>query len=269
MTPNLQCIVDLHTALGELTRVRPTFESPISGVGSVSELESADYCRFMSVVNAFAASVGLHVYPQDWSKVWEYPWVWYHCLSHLPFRSCRILDVGPANRPMPWVCAALGAKVTLLEIHGKWLTLWDEVRSRLDVDIDWQLVVDDHLPFESSSFDVVTSLSVLEHQSDQRTAVTEIGRVLRDGGTCVITADVCETSWGMAYPPYLGQGLTIDQFGDLIWSHEAFDSSTVPFRRWSRDECESFLRWHTNDASDSSSRYIVAGACMTRLPRQH
>jgi ubiquinone/menaquinone biosynthesis C-methylase UbiE len=50
-----------------------------------------------------------------------------------------------------------------------------------------QIILDDRLPFEDSSFDVVTMLAVLEHIENERQILKEIYRVLVPGGKLVIT----------------------------------------------------------------------------------
>ena len=47
--------------------------------------------------------------------------------------------------------------------------------------------LDDRLPFENSSFDVVTMLAVLEHLNQPEAILQEIGRVLRPGGGLILT----------------------------------------------------------------------------------
>lgn len=44
-----------------------------------------------------------------------------------------------------------------------------------------------HLPFPNASFDVVIMTEVIEHLSDIHSAITEIARVLRPGGKCIIS----------------------------------------------------------------------------------
>lgn len=51
------------------------------------------------------------------------------------------------------------------------------------------------LPFASESFDVVTSLDVIEHVQDDRRAVAEISRVLRPGGVMVATVPAFQFLW--------------------------------------------------------------------------
>lgn len=47
--------------------------------------------------------------------------------------------------------------------------------------------LDDSLPFDDNSFDIVTMLAVLEHLSKPAAILDEIGRVLRPGGGLVLT----------------------------------------------------------------------------------
>jgi len=49
------------------------------------------------------------------------------------------------------------------------------------------------LPFRDGAFDGVTSGETLEHLDDDAAAVREIGRVLRDGGSCIATVPALES----------------------------------------------------------------------------
>src|SRR3954454_19672450 len=52
------------------------------------------------------------------------------------------------------------------------------------------------LPFSDASFDLVTALDVLEHIADDRAALAEMRRVLRPGGTLLLTVPAYEFLWG-------------------------------------------------------------------------
>jgi SAM-dependent methyltransferase len=52
------------------------------------------------------------------------------------------------------------------------------------------------LPFEDESFDLVTAFDVLEHIDDDRGALAETRRVLRPGGTLMITVPAYQWMWG-------------------------------------------------------------------------
>lgn len=51
------------------------------------------------------------------------------------------------------------------------------------------------LPFRSGAFDGVTTGETLEHLDDDRSAVNEIGRVVRSGGTVVATVPALQSLW--------------------------------------------------------------------------
>lgn len=54
----------------------------------------------------------------------------------------------------------------------------------------------DALPFADASFDLVTTLDVLEHIDDDRAALGEIARVLKPGGRLVATVPANPWMWG-------------------------------------------------------------------------
>lgn len=51
------------------------------------------------------------------------------------------------------------------------------------------------LPFPASSFDLITSLDVIEHVDDDRAALTELFRVLKPGGVLMLTVPACMCLW--------------------------------------------------------------------------
>ncbi|MBA7701845.1 hypothetical protein ES703_110592 [subsurface metagenome] len=60
-----------------------------------------------------------------------------------------------------------------------------------------------HLPFRSNSFDLIISDSTLDHfpsETDIITALKELGRVLRAGGTLILTLD---NKGNLTYPPFI------------------------------------------------------------------
>jgi SAM-dependent methyltransferase len=51
------------------------------------------------------------------------------------------------------------------------------------------------MPFRDGAFDGVTTGETLEHLDDDAGAAREIGRVLRDGGTCIATVPALQSLW--------------------------------------------------------------------------
>jgi len=106
-------------------------------------------------------------------------------LDRVAFRQPdRWLDVGAGNGFL--------ARVVKDAFPGVHATGIDFVQEALDVAeaLDEKRVVDldaDGLPFADGSFDMVTCLEVLEHVVSPDGLLAEIHRVLRPGGTCLIS----------------------------------------------------------------------------------
>src|SRR4051812_6206024 len=80
-------------------------------LASVTELESTPFRTFMAECNAFAGEHGLRQFT-DWSKVWEYPWLYQHGLASINWSSSHLVDFGSEISPLPWMLASRGAHVT-------------------------------------------------------------------------------------------------------------------------------------------------------------
>ena len=98
-------------------------------------------------------------------------------MQHIP-RAARqgmtLLDVGCREGTQSRIFAGLGYEVTSIDIERAW---------------DLCQVVDCNkpLPFPDDSFDYVWSSEVIEHLIDPFAAAAELRRVLRPGGTMVLT----------------------------------------------------------------------------------
>ena len=99
---------------------------------------------------------------RTWSKVWEYPWLWFNGLSQLDWRGRRIVDLGSEISPMPWLLAKLGAEVLLVEADGQWIERWERVRRALGVPVRWSIVGDERIKAPDGWADAVISFSVIE-----------------------------------------------------------------------------------------------------------
>ncbi|MDH5307584.1 MAG: class I SAM-dependent methyltransferase [Myxococcales bacterium] len=53
------------------------------------------------------------------------------------------------------------------------------------------------LPFPEAHFDLVLATDVLEHIEEEATAISELHRVLRPGGTLLVTVPAFESLWGL------------------------------------------------------------------------
>lgn len=228
-------------------------------LASVEAKDSPRFRSFMGMMNAFAGAFGLRTFT-TWSKIWEYPWLWHAALGRIDWAGKRLVDLGSEISPMPWFLATLGASVTLIEVDSQWAPLWEQLRSKLDVDVSWHVVGSEAIPVPSGTVDVVTSFSVIEHQPDKRAAVDEVTRVLKPGGVFAVSFDICEPEMGMTFPEWNGRALTLAEFEETNWLHPAFGNTSRPI--WNRDVMEPFLAWHRTTAPHHN--YVAGAAVLVR-----
>jgi len=236
-----------------------------AALGSVSELRSVAYRSFMAHLNALAEDNKLNAYHDNWSKVWEYPWIWFNGLCDPDLHDRKILDIGSGESPMPWLFALLGAEVMMVETGRENVSLWSRIQQRHQLKIGWRIVSDEELPFADNTFDAVTSFSVIEHQPDKAAAVSQAARVLKPGGVFGVSFDLCQQEWGMRYPDILGKALCVEDFEEFLWRHPAFYNGGQTLD-WKIEQCADFLQWHWS--GDSDSKYVV-GAAILRKRADH
>jgi SAM-dependent methyltransferase/polysaccharide pyruvyl transferase WcaK-like protein len=229
-------------------------------LASTAEIGSRRFGSFMSTLNGLARLLDLREY-RDWSKVWEYPWLWFNGLSSVDWAGARVVDLGSELSPMPWFLASLGASVTIVESDGGLVQAWERVRARTGLAVDWRIVEDESLPFGDATFDVAASFSVIEHQRDKQRAVSEVARVLKPGGLLAVSFDICEPSLGMSFPEWNGRALTLREFEDAIYSHPAF-SSDGRRPEWNMDDIPGFIEWHLKSASHHN--YTVGASVLRK-----
>ena len=229
-------------------------------LATVSELHSERFREFMETLNRQAGVWGLRTF-SDWSKIWEYPWLWFNGLKALDWPRIRLLDLGSELSPMPWFLASLGATVTLVECDTQWMQTWERLAKETGFKVDWRVVKDERLPFPLGSFDVVTSFSVLEHQQDKRLAMNEVARVLKPGGIFAISFDVCEPDMGMTFPDWNGRAMTMKEFEQIVWGNPAFENGGRK-PDWNVGDCDEFIKWHRQSAPHHN--YIVGGAILVK-----
>jgi len=214
----------------------------------------------MIVLNALASSLGLRRFT-NWSKSWEYPWLWFNGLSQVDWEDTSLLDIGSELSPLPWFFSSLGANVTLVEMDAQCATIWDERKRETGLQVDWQILPDERMPFVKESFDVVTSLSVIEHQRNKAMAVDEAVRVLKPGGLFAISFDVCEPEMNMTFPDWNGKALTMAEFEELIWNHPGLDNGgSRP--TWNLEDIPEFIKWHLQNAPHHN--YVVGAAVLRK-----
>jgi len=228
-------------------------------LGSVAELESAPFRAFMDGCNVFAARHGLRQFT-DWSKVWEYPWLQAHGIGAMGWRGRRLVDFGSEISPLPWMLAAQGAEVTLIEADPQWQPVWEKLRAELGVKVDWHIVTSEAPPLPDGCADAVTSFSVIEHQPDKPRAIAEIARILKRRAPFFISFDICEPEMGMTFPEWNGRAITLGEFERDIWLHPAFGNTGKP--RWNLEDIPAYKAWHLRSAAHHN--YVTGAAVLVK-----
>jgi len=230
-------------------------------LANLNETFSKRYSDFIDQLNAFGEARNLRTFC-NWSKIWEYPRIWFDGLDKTDWRGKHLIDVGSERSPWPWFIASLGAKVTIIEASAEWVAHWEILREQLKLDVDWKITESCELPVESTSIDCVTSFSVLEHQSDKQLAVDEVVRVLKPEGIFGISFDVVEDGYGMTYPEWGGSAWSLTDFEETILSRPEF-KPLVPFVR-NTEDIATFLDWHR--ATAPHHNYVCAAASFRKTP---
>ena len=103
-----------------------------------------------------------------------------------PKKNERILDVACGNGVFTRKLIKKGCKVVGIDISAEAIT-----RARMITENGCELVIGnaESLPFRSNSFDKVISLCSLEHFENDEKSLSEIYRVLKNGGIVVLTVD--------------------------------------------------------------------------------
>lgn len=239
---------------------RPKIPPAGPRLASVAELESPRFTAFMAEMNAFARKLGLREFT-NWSKVWEYPWLYFHGIDHFKWRGKHVVDLGSEISPMPWWLATQGARITLIETDAQWIPVWEKLRAQLGVDVTWHLVKDEKLPLPTASADAATSLSVIEHQPDKHSAMAEMARVLKPRAPLFISFDICEPELGMTFPAWNGRALTMREFEQELWRHSDFAPPSSPIA-WNTGDLASFRTWHLQSAPHHN--YCTGAAVLVR-----
>jgi protein-tyrosine sulfotransferase len=255
----VRLLCSIAGAGAEPDRVPMSSVSSAARLASATELESPLFRGFMEGLNGLAAVLHLRTFT-DWSKVWEYPWLWFNGLAPVDAGNSHILALGSELSPLPWLLALCGAHVTLFEADPAWTPAWEKLRSNLNVRVDWHITATENLPLPAASADAVVSFSSIQQMHERARHIDEIARVLKPGARLCLSFDVCEQGMGMTYPAWSGRALTLAAFEREIWLHPAFGNQTKP--AWNLGDIAAFKAWHLRSAPHHN--YVTGAAVLVK-----
>lgn len=183
----------------------------------------------------------------------------------------RILDAGAGELQYKRFCSQLdyvsqdfGKYTGGGDGAGLQMAAWDQ--SQLDIKSDITSI-----PEPDSSFDAVMCIEVLEHVPDPIRALRELTRLLRRGGTLILTAPFCslthfsphfyQTGYSRYFYEYWLRELGYD-IVDLQWNGSYFEYLAQELRR---------VNWAGNQYANSSPTWLerfsigVVLRCLNRL----
>jgi len=141
--------------------------------------------------------------------------------------GARLLDAGAGTGRLAWALEAGGnyaAPIVCLEpsrpMIGRQLPTDGRVRR------DWAQGTLERLPFDNATFDLVSSLEVLEFTPSPRHTLAELVRVLRPGGWLLVTNRI-----GWQAPLILGRTCPRGRFAQMLAGHGLTEVEVFPWQK--------------------------------------
>jgi 2-polyprenyl-3-methyl-5-hydroxy-6-metoxy-1,4-benzoquinol methylase len=180
------------------------------GIAALSDIQTSqwrdlfdnlerDQAAFLSHQGEFRTTQ--YKWPLDalhtWSRVWEYPYVYFHLASwrrtYSGLTLPKVADIGSGVTFFPFSVARLGFHVICSDpdpVCGRELALATSVVEHMPGEIRFRRIANATLPFENAECDVIYCISVLEHVEDFTTTLAEISRCLKPRGLFCLTTDL-------------------------------------------------------------------------------
>ncbi len=128
----------------------------------------------------------------QWSRQWEYPFVYDRVVEVLSDVEVRVLDAGCGATFFPFFLSMMHPtmQVECCDYDASLLPIYEQITGNTKANVHFSVSDLRQLPFDDDSFDIVYCVSVLEHTNAYGTIVEEFRRVLRPGGRIIVTFDI-------------------------------------------------------------------------------
>jgi SAM-dependent methyltransferase len=179
-----------------------------NGLASLDDLATSEWRTLFSELESIELQFREAVeyppnyrWPRDplrtWSRVWEYPYV-YHQLkllreSHKEDNLQTAMDFGSGVTFFPFAVASLGYHVTCVDIDPAYKSAIEKTAKNLNLNggsVSFHLVHSNELSLETEFYDVVYSVSVLEHIPECSKTIIRLGESLKTDGVMIATIDL-------------------------------------------------------------------------------
>lgn len=129
----------------------------------------------------------------QWSRQWEYPYV-YSKIEKLiqSYETATVLDAGSGVTFFPYYILSKFPKTKLhcCDYDTSFVDTYERLNKKNSVNVVFQAADLRALPFDADMFDLIYSVSVLEHTDAYEQILNEFHKVLKPGGKLVITFDI-------------------------------------------------------------------------------
>jgi len=130
----------------------------------------------------------------QWSRQWEYPFVFSQIQKYAAHHrgQIKILDAGSGITFFPYFLqkSVHRASLTCCDTDATLSQIFTSVNERSGSDIEFLCKDIGQTELESSSFDIIYCISVLEHTKNYDQIIEEFIRLLKDDGIIVVTFDI-------------------------------------------------------------------------------
>lgn len=134
----------------------------------------------------------------QWSRQWEYPYVYYSLLEAIEGKNAFVLDAGSGCTFFPFYAATKqNWQIHCCDIDASLIPLFKLISDNEKAPVSFRLCDLDRLQYSNHIFDAVYCISVLEHVNNPERTVNELKKVLKNNGLFVLTFDVELTFAGL------------------------------------------------------------------------
>ncbi len=131
----------------------------------------------------------------QWSRRWEYPYVYSTIEQHLasqPESECHVLDAGSGVTFFPYylISQFKNIKATACDYDTSFKPIITNINSASKKTVNFLKTSLQDIPLEDKTVDIVYCVSVLEHTNDFELIIKEFNRILKPTGIFILTFDI-------------------------------------------------------------------------------